>query len=52
DMETLQENGQAMVAGILSQIRSVSCNPAVTHEADGLVKVQQLSKKGAVTRTG
>ncbi|MBB5646549.1 hypothetical protein HDE70_002837 [Pedobacter cryoconitis] len=52
DMETLQENGQAMVAGILSQIRSVSCNPAVTHGADGLVKVQQLSKKGAVTRTG
>lgn len=52
DMETLQENGQAMVAGILSQIRSVSCNPPVTQGADGLVKVQQLSKKGAVTRTG
>jgi predicted transcriptional regulator len=50
DLETLTTNAQNRVKTILENIRSVSCNPAVTQKPDGLLKVQKASKQQAVTQ--
>lgn len=49
DLESLQQSSRSLVENILQQIRSVSCNPAVTQSPDGLLKVQKDSKKEAVS---
>lgn len=52
DLESLQQSSRSLVENILQQIRSVSCNPAVTQSPDGLLKAQKDSKKKlSATRT-
>lgn len=50
DLETLTNDAQSMVKSILENIKTVTCNPAVTQGSDGLPNVQKISKKKAVTQ--
>ena len=50
DLETLTNDAQNMVKAILENIKTVTRNPAVTQSPGGLLKVQKISKKQAVTQ--
>jgi hypothetical protein len=50
DLEALTNDAQSMVKSILENIKAVTRNPGVTHDVNGLHKVQKTNKKQAVTQ--